>query len=243
MTERGRGAPRSAMRPSWQIGAECAATGTGRRWTIDIERGDRMPLPSQHPGHGAACIPAALTGTAVRPGHRRGGIAGGRSRRAARVEVALEQPGPALERGRLLRHQRRRRSRWKTPSRPGTGAAGNTGRGASILYDVERRGGPPLALALEVDRTGAVERFDPLPVATLPATRWWRIGRADAGGRRAPGHGGRDAGGRAVLRPLGAEHADRRASRSRRCTRACRSTASAPRWVQALLPFRMPRVP
>ncbi|GEO39395.1 hypothetical protein SAE02_35430 [Skermanella aerolata] len=35
----------------------------------------------------------------------------------------------------------------------------------------------PLALALEVDRSGAVERFDPLPVATLPATRWWRIGR------------------------------------------------------------------
>ena len=32
---------------------------------------------------------------------------------------------------------------------------------------------------------------------------------ADAGGRLTPSHRGRNAGGRAVLRPLGAEHADR----------------------------------
>ena len=61
---------------------------------------------------------------------------------------------------------------------------GNTDRGASILYNVERRGGPPLALALQVDRTGMVERFDPLPVATLAGDPLVADRTPDAGGRR-----------------------------------------------------------
>jgi carotenoid 1,2-hydratase len=119
---------------------------------------------------------------------------------------------------------------------------GNTDRGASILYNVERRGGPPLALALEVDRTGAVERFDPLPVATLPATRWWRIGRqtrADAGHPvtvaetlvDAPFYARSVLNTRIAGQPVTAMHESLSLDRF------------SAGWVQALLPFRMPRVP
>ena len=56
-------------------------------------------------------------------------------------------------------------------------------RGATILYDAERRRSPPLSLALRFDAQGGVETWpSPLP-ATLPRTRWGlnRATRADDG--------------------------------------------------------------
>ena len=66
--------------------------------------------------------------------------------------------------------------RW-TWSRSGTG--GET----TVLYDAERRRGPPLSLALRFDAQGGFETRPPPPVATLPRTRWGlhRATRADDG--------------------------------------------------------------
>jgi carotenoid 1,2-hydratase len=119
---------------------------------------------------------------------------------------------------------------------------GNTDRGASILYNVERRYGPPLALALAIDRTGKVEHFEPPPIAPLPSTRWWRIARqtrADAGHPVSVAETLVDAPfyARSVLKtriagqPVTAMHESLSLDRFRAG------------WVQALLPFRMPRAP
>ena len=109
--------------------------------------------------------------------------------------------------------------------------------GATILYNARRRVGGEQSLALRVDRAGAVETFAPPPPATLPPTRWRlpRHTRADA----APSvrHTLEDTpfyarslietqlGGERVL----AMHEQLSLRRF-----------SAP-WVQAMLPFRIPR--
>jgi carotenoid 1,2-hydratase len=55
--------------------------------------------------------------------------------------------------------------------------------GAALLYDVKRRDGSDLSLALRMDRAGTVRPFAPPPPAALPATGWRvrRGTRADAG--------------------------------------------------------------
>jgi carotenoid 1,2-hydratase len=55
--------------------------------------------------------------------------------------------------------------------------------GAALLYDVARRDGTDLSLALRMDRAGRVAAFDPPPAAALPGTGWRvrRATRADAG--------------------------------------------------------------
>ncbi len=55
--------------------------------------------------------------------------------------------------------------------------------GAAVLYDVKRRAGDDLSVAIRFDRSGAVEHFAPPPQAGLPPTRWRmpRTTRADAG--------------------------------------------------------------
>jgi len=50
--------------------------------------------------------------------------------------------------------------------------------GAAILYNATRRVGGGQSLALQVDRHGRVEAFPPPPPAVLPPTRLWRIPRA-----------------------------------------------------------------
>jgi carotenoid 1,2-hydratase len=56
-------------------------------------------------------------------------------------------------------------------------------RGASILYEAERRDAERLSLALRFDKSGRFEALDPPPVAKLPLTRWRmaRQTRADDG--------------------------------------------------------------
>ncbi|WP_242469520.1 carotenoid 1,2-hydratase [Rhabdochromatium marinum] len=117
--------------------------------------------------------------------------------------------------------------------------------GATVLYEANRRDGSPLSLALQVNRDGQVQPFDPPARAPLSTTRVWRIPRATR-----------------------SEHPDTGESRARvietledtpfyaRSTVATRLLGEsvtavheslsldrfAQRWVQLLLPFRMPRV-
>ena len=111
--------------------------------------------------------------------------------------------------------------------------------GATILYNAIRRTGGEQALALRVARTGEVEAFTPPPVAELPRTGW-RVGRrtrADAGFAPRVRRTLEDTPfySRSVLETriegedVVAMHEGLSLSRF-----------GAP-WVQAMLPFRMPR--
>jgi carotenoid 1,2-hydratase len=110
--------------------------------------------------------------------------------------------------------------------------------GSAILYDTMPRHGNPVSLALRYDRRGAVESFDPPPSVALQATGW------------------------RVARELRSDAADETTARTLEDTPFyARSTVTArllgeratgmheslsldrfgSRWVQAMLPFRMPR--
>ncbi len=108
-----------------------------------------------------------------------------------------------------------------------------------VLYDVEERGAVPRSLALSFDAQGRVAALEPPPLVSLPGTRWrvHRETRADAG------HGAR------VVQTL--EDAPFY-SRSLLATHLAGTAGAAvhesldldrfrSRWVQCLLPFRMPR--
>ena len=113
------------------------------------------------------------------------------------------------------------------------------GRESTVLYDVTRRGGDALSLALRFDRHGAVQDFELPPEARLPPTKW-RVGRTTRadGGERAT-----------IIRTLEDAPFYARSSIAVRLlgepTVSIHESLSldrfATRWVQALLPFRMPR--
>ena len=236
MTERSRRAlKRDAA--NLEIGASSLAW-DGSALTIDISE-TCMPIPSKILGT-VRVIPEALTGGPfvldTRGRHRWWPISP-----RCRVEVALTSPDLSWNRTGYFDTNAGDEA-LEDAFTTWDWCRGNTDKGASILYNVERRSGPPLALALAIDRTGKVERFEPLPVATLPTTRWWRISRqtrADAGHPvtvtetlvDAPFYA------RSVLsthiagQPVTAMHESLSLDRFRTG------------WVQALLPFRMPRVP
>ena len=156
----------------------------------------------------------------------------------SRVEVALDSP--AL--------------RWSGPgyldSNEGTAALeadfvewdwcrAPTPAGATILYNARRRVGGAQSLALQVDRAGSVTPVAPPPEAALPATRW-----------RLPRHTRADTG--AMPRVRQTLEDTPFYSRSVIETRlhgedvvAVHEGLSLDRfaapWVQAMLPFRMPR--
>jgi carotenoid 1,2-hydratase len=109
----------------------------------------------------------------------------------------------------------------------------------AVLYDVQRRDGDPLSLALRFDRHGQAHDFQLPPTARLPATKWRidRTTRADAGSAAT------------VIRTLeDAPFYARSAIATRlfgKSTVAVHEALSLDRfrtrWVQTLLPFRMPR--
>ena len=111
--------------------------------------------------------------------------------------------------------------------------------GAAILYNASRRVGGDQSLALRVDAAGAVERVAPPPPASLPDTLWRmrRDTRADAGHaprvRRTledtPFYARSLIDTRLFSRDVTAVHESLSLDRFR-----------AP-WVQAMLPFRIPR--
>ena len=199
-----------------------------------------LPIPSQIRGT-VRLIPDGAHAAARSSWTRAAAIAGGRSPpRPGRGRA--EQPGPALVRRRLSRHQCRRRSLWRTPSRPGTGARASTRKGAAMLYDVERRSGAALALALRSTAPARSSSSNRRRSPLCRTTRWWRVARrtrADASHPATVRETLEDAPfyARSVLPPTSAG----RASHGRAREPVARPLPHS--WVQALLPFRMPRVP
>jgi carotenoid 1,2-hydratase len=113
--------------------------------------------------------------------------------------------------------------------------------GAAILYEPVRRDGSRHLVAVRVAPDGTVQPFEAPPRAELPSAPWWRMRRAT---RSEPGHAPRvratlvDApfyarsvvSARLLGRPVEAVHESLSLDRFRA------------RWVQVLLPFRMPRI-
>jgi carotenoid 1,2-hydratase len=112
--------------------------------------------------------------------------------------------------------------------------------GTAVLYDVQRRDGAPLSLALRFAPSGQVDALEPPPSAPLPRTRWG-IERGTRADLTAPAR---------IIRTLedGPFYA-----RSLLAARLFEEPVSAvhesvsfdrfrTRWVKLLLPFRMPRV-
>lgn len=108
--------------------------------------------------------------------------------------------------------------------------------GSAVLYDVERRDGSALALALQVGADGA-QPIPPPPRAALPASRWGiaRTTRSDGAAQvrqtleDGPFYARSLVDARWLGQPVLAVHESLSLDRFER------------RWVQALLPFRMPR--
>ncbi len=194
-----------------------------------------MPVPRRIRGR-VRLHPAALYGerfTLDAAGlHRWQPIAPG-----ARVEVALERPG----------------LRWSGPAyfdtNDGSGpleesfqawewSRASTRAGAAVLYEAQRRDGTGQCLALQFDRAGGVTPFCPPDRVSLPRTRWRiaRSTRADGPARVMRTLEDTPFYARSVLttRLLGEEVTAVHES-------LCLDRFRAP-WVQAMLPFRMPRV-
>lgn len=113
------------------------------------------------------------------------------------------------------------------------------GNGTTVLYDTNRRAADPLSLALHFDRHGKAHDFVPPPEVRLPPTFW----RMDRTTRADSGSGAR------IVRTL--EDAPFYA-RSAIATRlhgepvigvheSLSLDRFGTRWVQSMLPFRMPR--
>ncbi len=233
MTERGRGAVRQAAE-SLQIGPS-AMEWDGAALNVRIDE-VTAPLPSRIRGTVRVIPPALAERTFVLDG-------GGRHRwrvigPGSRVEVALSQPELRWSGTGYLdtndgdEPMEDRFATWnwsRAPVRDGT----------LVLYDVIGRDEAPRSIAIRYDRAGAVEEIVAPPVAALRRGLWGvaRATRADAG------HGGR------VVKAL--EDAPFY-TRSVIATRllgedvtAVHESLSLDRfrapWVQAMLPFKMPR--
>jgi carotenoid 1,2-hydratase len=156
----------------------------------------------------------------------------------ARVEVALDRPALRWS-GAAYFDSNVGDSALETAFTGWHWSRASLGRGTVVLYDIERRDGTALSLAMQFGRAGDFECFvPPLPVH-LPRTRWRlaRATRVDAGYLPI------------VVRTLedGPFYA-----RSVLAARLLGQTVTAvheslsldrfsAKWVQMLLPFRMPR--
>ena len=118
-------------------------------------------------------------------------------------------------------------------------ALGDKGR-AAVLYDVQRRTGEPLSLALAFDADGVGEPFEPPPRIALPGTAW-RVPRStrsdDAGATRVhrtledtPFYARSLIDTHLLGAPVQAVHESLSLDRFDRA------------WCQLMLPFRMPRL-
>ncbi|MBK1703816.1 carotenoid 1,2-hydratase [Halochromatium glycolicum] len=113
---------------------------------------------------------------------------------------------------------------------------------SAVLYDMTFLNGERRSLALHFDGQGAAEPFPPPPRVPLKTSFWWRIPRAT---QADPGHGAE------VLEtledtPFYARSKVRTTLLGEPVTAVHESlslTRFDTRWVQMLLPFRMPRIP
>jgi carotenoid 1,2-hydratase len=234
LTERGRNrVERSANR--FAIGPS-ALDWDGEALSVRVDE-VTVPLPSRVRGV-VRVRPQVLVADAF------GLDAGGRHRwrpiaPRARVEVVLEQP----------------RLRWTglayLDSNAGTRAleddfvrwdwsrAALADGATAVLYEVSRRDGGALSLAVRIDAAGTVRAFDPPPRVALPPTQWRvaRSTRADLPHAAAVARTLEDT--PFYARSLLATHLlGERATAMHESLSLDRFRAP---WVQALLPFRMPR--
>ncbi len=120
-----------------------------------------------------------------------------------------------------------------------TWSRAETESGAAVVYDVVRRRGAPLSLALEFDHLGRIAAFEPPPVRPLPRTGW-RIGRDTRSETPDTAR---------VVRTLEDTPFYARSIVAAQWNGRARTTVHESlsldrfrsRWVQTLLPFRMPR--
>jgi carotenoid 1,2-hydratase len=233
LTERGRGALRRG--PAWLEIGPSALSWDGNTLTVRIDE-VTSPVPTRIRGT-VRLRPEAVMNRAypldAAGRHRWSPVAP-----CSRVEVALDSPGlrwagsayfdsnagdEPLEAG-------FRRWDWSRAA---------LRRGTAVLYDVTRRDGGGPSLALRFDPSGSVEAFAPPPASVLPQTRW-RIAR---GTRADVGHDAR------VIETLEDTPFYARSLLSTHVlgepATAVHESLSLERfragWVQALLPFRMPR--
>lgn len=112
--------------------------------------------------------------------------------------------------------------------------------GSAVLYDVHRRGAEDLSLALRFDRSGRIEDFPPPPRVSLESSRWQitRMTRADHTTARVE---------QTVLDAPFYARSTVSSSLLGQRTLAVHESLSLDRfrspWVQAMLPFRIPRPP
>ena len=233
MTERGRGA---LHRDATQLAiGPSALRWDGDGLTIDIAE-VTAPLPSRIRGV-VRVHPQALTGRAFtldEAGHHRWSPVAP----VCRVEVALDSPalrwsGPGyLDTNSGARPLEADFVHWdwcRAPMRDS----------ATILYNATRRVGGEQSLALRVDRAGVVQPIPPPPPVALPATRWRieRPTRADGPVRVVQTLEDTPFYARSVLDTVLGGH---RATAVHESLSMDRFTAP---WVQAMLPFRIPRRP
>ncbi len=233
MTER---SGRSLQRSPARLGiGPSALSWDGSVLTVEI---DEVTAPFRSPLRGTVRVhPAAL------PGRSFALDAAGRHvwtpiAPCARVEVALDRPalrwdGPAYFDANAGSEPLEAGFRNWDWSRAGLR------RGTAVLYDAVRRDGSTRLLALRFDPDGRVESFEPPPPVRLPGTAW-RVAR----GTRA------DAGqGASVVEtledtPFYARSLLRTHLLGERATAMHESLSLdrfRTRWVQAMLPFRIPR--
>ena len=169
------------------------------------------------------------------------GTAGGRSRPVRSSKSRLTSPryagrDPPISTSTPGTARSRRLSAIWDWSR--AGVAGVSG-GTAILYDVRRRGGDDLSIAMHVDHTGRTQDLECPPAAALPTTLWRmrRTTRTDSGHRPRILQTFEDA-------PFYARSLLESQLMGTKVT-AIHESLSLDRfrapWVRALLPFRMPR--
>ncbi|HKM61738.1 MAG TPA: carotenoid 1,2-hydratase [Acidisphaera sp.] len=229
MTERGASAVRREA-TTLAIGPS-AAEWDGDCLTVRLDE-IAAPIPARIRGT-VRLRPAALTGArfALHPDHDWAPIAP-----RARVEVALERPALTWSGDGYLDHNTGRAPLERAFRRWDWSRAA-LGRETVILYEGDRIDGEPLALALRIGADGAVEAIDKPALVSLPRTRWGiaRATRADGAATVARTLTDAPFYARSVLstRLLG------QTTTAMHETLDCRRFAQP--WVQAMLPFRMPR--
>ena len=238
----------------------------GKRWALTERSGRSLARSRSRLGIGPSALsweggvltvqideltspfPSRLRGTvrvhpAALPGRRFALDAAGRHvwtpiAPCARVEVALERPALRWN-GSAYFDANAGSEPLEAGFRSWDWSRAELRRGTAVLYDAVRRDGSTRLLALRFDPDGRVENFEPPPPFRLPATGW-RVAR---GTRADVGHGA------AVVEtledtPFYARSLLRTHLLGERATAVHESLSLdrfRTRWVQALLPFRMPR--
>lgn len=233
MTERGRAAlARDAT--SWRVGRSSLAW-DGAALTIAIDE-IAVPLPRRVRGV-VRVLPAALPASpfVLDPGRRHVWTP---LAPHARVEVAMREPA-LLWSGHGYLDSNAGAEPLEDGFRFWTWSRATIGSGTGVLYDVERRDGSALSLALLFRPDGRIEEREAPPPARLPGTLWRvpRPTRADAGTdprlvrtlEDAPFYARSDVASRLWGEEARGVHEALALDRFRQA------------WVKVLLPFRMPR--